>query len=459
MTKLVVESSMVEFFRPDTDVYQSDNFIRKYFGGTTQVTVAVEADTTERLLSPDVLCAVDNLGSYLTERVPEVSKVTGFTDMVKRMNQMFNVDESPDGIQPIRDTNDTNLTNEDEGDVFGFGDFGDLGFEEEGPRITQIDTDYDSNISENPRNQRTYSFDDMFSLFESAVAKNTGMSAREVLREMQRQTNYEGRAYYEIPSDPARYGKTSDAELEQLIANYLVLVGGDNDGGYSNDPLEPTAIRSVIQVNSKWWADTKTVIEKVNNYVAANFPPDVRVIVGGSAVVIGELSTQVVNSQIVSIVISILVVILILALANKSIMAGILGAVPLSIAIVCNFGLMGFLGITLNMGTALVSSLAVGIGIDYTIHFMEFFKREYQAGGDYVQRTFAGCGKAILINAVSVGAGFGVLALSQFRMIAHLGGLIASSMFISAILSLTLMPVLFLVFKPRFIFGKQARSA
>jgi predicted RND superfamily exporter protein len=110
------------------------------------------------------------------------------------------------------------------------------------------------------------------------------------------------------------------------------------------------------------------------------------------------------------------------------------------------------------MGTALVSSLAVGIGIDYTIHFMEFFKLEYQRGGDSLPRTFDGCGKAILINAVSVGAGFGVLALSQFRMISHLGGLIASSMFITAIVSLTLMPVLFTVFKPRFIYGKRDAS-
>jgi predicted RND superfamily exporter protein len=281
------------------------------------------------------------------------------------------------------------------------------------------------------------------------------MSANALVRELQRQTNYEGRAYYEIPADPARYGKANESELVRLISNYLVLVGDDSDGGYANDPLEPTAIRSVIQVNSKWWTDSKAVIEAVNAYTAANFPGNVRVIVGGGASLIGEVTESMTKSQVVSIVVSILLVFIILALANKSIAAGILGAAPLSIAIVCNFGIMGFLGITLNMGTALVSSLAVGIGIDYTIHFMEFFKLEYRRGGDYLQRTFAGCGKAILINAASVGAGFAVLALSNFRMITHMGGLIASSMFITAIVSLTLMPVLFTVFKPKFIYGKK----
>jgi predicted RND superfamily exporter protein len=44
----------------------------------------------------------------------------------------------------------------------------------------------------------------------------------------------------------------------------------------------------------------------------------------------------------------------------------------------------------------------VGIGIDYTIHFIDAFKREYSGSGDYLYRTFTGAGKAILINAVSV---------------------------------------------------------
>ena len=446
--KLVIDNSMVEFFRPDTDIYQSDAFIRKYFGGTSQITVAVEADSTDELLNPRVLTAVDNLNAYLTERVPLVNKVSGFTDMVKRMNQMFNVDEPPEGIRAV---SGTYYPDDFADDSLGFGDFGFDTMEGEAaaPDVAEPPSAggtppalADTNIT--------------FAMLEAAVGQNSAMSARGMVRELQRQTNYEGRAYYEIPAEPARYGKQNEAELERLIANYLVLVGDDSDGGYSNDPLEPTAVRSIIQVDSKWWADSKTVIGEVNNYVAANFPDNVRVIVGGGAALIGGITDALTTSQIVSILVSILFVFIILTLANKSVAAGILGAAPLSIAIVCNFGIMGFLGITLNMGTALVSSLAVGIGIDYTIHFMEFFKQEYQRGGDFLRRTFSGCGKAILINAVSVGAGFAVLALSNFRMMTHMGGLIASSMFITAIVSLTLMPVLLMVFKPRFIYGKSS---
>jgi predicted RND superfamily exporter protein len=117
---------------------------------------------------------------------------------------------------------------------------------------------------------------------------------------------------------------------------------------------------------------------------------------------------------------------------------------------------MGFLGIKLNLGTALISSLAVGIGIDYTIHFIEFFRHEYRSGKpDFLRQTFLGCGKAIIINALSVGAGFGVLAFSQFRIIAELGLLIALNMLITAFVSLTVIPALLTVIKPKFIYGTK----
>jgi predicted RND superfamily exporter protein len=407
--KVVIDNSMVEYFRPNTDIYQSDTFIRKYFGGTTRINVAIEADSTEILLSPRVLTAVDNLGAYLGERVPGVSKVSGFTDMVKRMNQMFNMGEPPEGVR-----RSVRVTGNDGGGDLGFSGFGEFG---------EFEFDDSNSFTEDASDSNTHLAGPdyvTFAMLDSALGKNAHMNANELVRELQRQTNFEGRAYYEIPSDPVRYGKSTEEELEQLIANYLVLVGGDSESGYTDDPLEPKAFRSVILVNSKWWADTKTIIDEVNNYVEVNFPDDIRVVVGGGAMLIGEIadSLLLLQSQVVSIFISILIVFVILALANKSIVAGFFGAVPLSIAIVCNFGLMGFLGITLNLGTALVSSLSVGIGIDYTIHFMEFFKLEHRRGGDFLYRTFIGCGKGPDVNAGIVHAFQASVCLRKTRRVA-----------------------------------------
>jgi predicted RND superfamily exporter protein len=469
-SRVVVDNAMVEFFSPDSEVSRSDRFIREHFGGSTQLIVSVEADT-ETLLSPEVLSAVDGLSAYLTGRVAAVGSVTGFTDLIKRMNQMFNVDESPSGVGISRQVNQ----DEEPGDEFGFGDFGglgDFGFDDyEGGSLPPASSPAEAGLPSPPSAGLSpatppASADSSitFAMINAAAGKRADMSANDLVRELERMTNYGGYAYYEIPADPGRYGKQSNEELRQLVSNYLVLLAGDSANRMSNDSLEPTAIETVILINSQWQKDTQRVMEAVNGYIEANFPKNVKVLVGGGAAQEGALSVLVMNSQIVSIFVSVLVVLLIVAFSNRSLAAGLVAALPLSIAIIGNFAVMGFLGITLNMATAMIASLAVGIGIDYTIHFIEAFKREYEAtaagtaGGDYLYRTFAGSGKAILINAVSVGAGFCVLAFSRFRIMAQFGGLVALSMAISALVSLTVIPVLLTTVRPKFIYGNNGAS-
>ncbi|MDR2729492.1 MAG: MMPL family transporter [Treponema sp.] len=445
LSKVIVDNAVVEFFQNETDISRSDRFIREHFGGSKDLNLVVTADTTEELLHPEVLQAVDNLSAYLTAYVPAVGKVVGFTDIIKRINQVFNAGESPEGLRSVKSYNTADSFGFNDADDFGFGyfDFNDDNFAE----IQQ---------QENNFNITQYNTADLLRFLDNAAGKSPDLSGSDLVRELKRLTNYEGMAYYEIPSNPQRYGKETYEELERLIANYLVLLAGDDDSGYSNDPLEPTAIKTMIQLRTTGSKDSREVIDIVKEYIAVNFPKNVNVIIGGGITYEMAITDLIFNSQIISIFISVLIVFLIMAFSNKSLIAGVIGAVPLTLAILCNFAVMGFTGIKLNLGTALISSLAVGIGIDYTIHFIEFFKREYQSGGqDFLRRTFIGCGKAIMINALSVGAGFGVLAFSRFRIIAELGALIALSMLITAFVSLTVIPALLMVIKPKFIYLKD----
>jgi predicted RND superfamily exporter protein len=447
VSKLIVDNVMIEYFRDETGISRSDRFIREYFGGSKEVVLVVEADTTEELLDPAVLSAVDDLSAYLTARVPAVGKVVGFTDIIKRINQVFNADEGPDGLRPIK-------SNEPLNDDFGFGF--DFGFESDDfstAAVSDVDLIAETAATE-AHGLDSYSAADLITLLDTAAGTSSGMNGSELIRELKRLINYDGFSYYEIPADPARYGKESPAELQRLISNYLVLLSGE-DSGYSNDPLEPTAIKTTIQLRTTGQQDTKAVLDIITAYIEANFPGNVRTMIGGGALQEGAVTDLIVNAQIVSVAISVLMVFIIVALSSHSVAAGIIAAVPLAIAILCNFAAMGFLGIKLNIGTALIASLAVGIGIDYTIHFIESFKREYQSGGtDFLRRAFSSCGKAILINAVSVGAGFSVLAFSRFKILAEFGALIALSMVITAVVSLTVIPVLLITVKPNFIYGK-----
>jgi predicted RND superfamily exporter protein len=442
LSKVIVDNAVVEFFKNETDISRSDRFIRERFSGSKDLSLVVTADTTEELLHPDVLQALDNLSAYLTANVPAVGKVAGFADIIKRINQVFNAGESPEGLRGSTSHNTT--------ESFGFDDFGfgGFGFSDNKPVVQ-------TQKEENNFDITRYNTADLLRFLDSASAKSPNLSGNDLVRELKRLTNYEGMAYYEIPSNPKRYGKETSDELQRLIANYLVLLAGGDDSGYSDDPLEPKAIRTMIQMRTTGNRDSQEIIDIIKDYIAVNFPKNVRVIIGGGVTYEISVTDLIFNSQIISIIVSVFIVFLIMAFSNKSLVAGFIGAVPLALAILCNFAVMGFLGIKLTLATALISSLAVGIGIDYTIHFIEFFKHEYMSGkADFLRRTFIGCGKAIIINALSVGAGFGVLAFSQFRIISELGLLIALNMMITAFVSLTVIPALLVVIKPRFIYNK-----
>jgi predicted RND superfamily exporter protein len=307
LSKVVVDNSLVAFFRDNADVSRSDRFIRERFGGSKLITLSVEADDTETMLGPEALKAVNDLSVYLTERVPLVGKVMGFTDMIKRMNQLFNIDESPGGLRPAASYTGEErpgLNGVEESFSFGFDnaaeeDFG-FGFANAYESVDFDGTVYagEESAAEPARNLFQYSAEDIISLLDTARRKFAKMTANELVRELEELTNYNGFSYYEIPADPARYAKENNEELQRLIANYLVLLAGSIED-YSNDPLEPTAIKTAVQIRSPWQKDVDTVVAAINAYIAANFPKNVRVIVGGSAVAEGALSRLVINSKMI----------------------------------------------------------------------------------------------------------------------------------------------------------------
>jgi predicted RND superfamily exporter protein len=209
-----------------------------------------------------------------------------------------------------------------------------------------------------------------------------------------------------------------------------------------------------VQLRTVGQKDTDRAITAMRSYIADNFPERVKVEIAGNALVEISLNNLVVRSQLSSVAASLLMVFLILAFYYRSAIAGLIALAPLAISILINFGVMGYFGIKLNIGTAMVASIAVGVGIDYIIHYMAAYHHEYlrrQDDTDFLLRTFQTSGKAIIFNAASVGAGFAVLAFSRFNMLAYFGGLVTLTMATSSLVSLTVLPVLLDVLKPAFI--------
>lgn len=181
--------------------------------------------------------------------------------------------------------------------------------------------------------------------------------------------------------------------------------------------------------------------------------PNMRFIAGPSLIKI-ELADMVVKGQIKSLVLAMVVIFILLTIIFRAVGAGFLSALPLSVAILVLFGLMGFLGITLDIATALISSIMIGVGIDYTIHFLWRFKDERKNGLDHREaayQTLVTTGKGIVINALSVIVGFLALTLSSFEPLRFFGGLVVISITTCLICALVLIPSIVIIVKPRFL--------
>ena len=372
------------------------------------------------LTDPEILRAVDNLQNYLLARHPEIGKIVSFTTFIKRMNQVMHVPVDGDG----------------------------------GLESAHIGTlDSPASVKE------------ILEMLNHAYAAAGGEKAttNEIVRELERELNYNGLAYYEVPYDVEKYPVGSRAELSDLVTQYLYLLSSDAITRFADDMTNPRAIRTQVQLKTHSTVDTGNLIADINDYVEKYFPTDrYTVEATGTAALEHTMSNLVINSQMISIVFSLVMVFVIIALSFRSCWAGLIGAIPLGLVIFMNFMVMGFAGIRLDLCTSIVSSIAIGVGIDYTIHFMETYQHERERSGDseeVTNRTFNSSGKGILTNALAVGLGFLVLVFSKFIILRYIGILVAVVMFTSSMLAMTIIPGLLNAFDPRFMWSKEEKDA
>ena len=367
ISKLVIDNVLMEYFEPDVQVVRSDTFIRENFGGSKLLNLIIKGEKQGDVIRPDVLQAIDSLAEYAEENIPEVGKVTSLADVIKRFNQVYNADAPAAGLTPIG----ANSTEKGEKDTFGdFGDFGD------DDTTTPLDKTANSavtgtvvNTGVETQKERAYTFSEVIEKLAAAQAARHGryVSATELVDALKKDINYNGAAYYEIPTDPQKYGKETQEELSMLIQNYLLLMGG-NVQDFIDDIHTPATLKVNIQLRTVGQHDSEQALQAIMAYVKANFPKDISLEANGSMFIEQSLNTLVVQSQLISVAVSFGIVFLILAIYYRSIIAGIIGIIPLMISVALNFGFMGIVGIKLNIGTAMVASFAIGIGIAYTIH-------------------------------------------------------------------------------------------
>jgi len=233
------------------------------------------------------------------------------------------------------------------------------------------------------------------------------------------------------------------AKIEQL---WFLLDGQEVMPQLVNNDLSKGIIQSKFaSVDSK---ELEVFTAKMNRFIEDNPNEHCKIELTGMPSVYVKLNSSLINSQYNSLLIAIIMVVLIVGLILRSGTKGIFAAIPVVATIIVLFGFMGITGIPLDIATVLVASIALGIGIDYSIHVITGFNKHLITHGDAekaIEETILLSGKAVIINVISVSAGFLVLLFSQIVPLQNFGILVAISMFGSGIGALTLLPIILIL--------------
>ena len=235
------------------------------------------------------------------------------------------------------------------------------------------------------------------------------------------------------------------------ISNLLAMYSMSGDGDDLDSVVDYNYNTSLITALSSMMSTDQIIsfVEHIHSHVN-----DLEIIdsvsVTGMGVVIRDLIYLVIESSIISLVASLFCICFITSLFFKSIAWGILSIIPLLSAIIINFGLMGFSGIYLSHVTALLSSVIIGVGVDFSIHYIYHFKANRIKGKSDKNstETFNEVGYPIVLDSAS-NMSFGALIFSNFIPVQFVGGLMVFAMFATSMGTLTLLASLTEILKKK----------
>ncbi len=256
--------------------------------------------------------------------------------------------------------------------------------------------------------------------------------------------------------EPAAAGAPALPATRALTAQYLFLYslsGGAEDFDTLIDPTHRVAKVRVL-VHDDRTRFGQHLIAATEQQVARTFPPGVRVRYTGTLASSVAATEVMVRGKIWNIVQIALITILIAGALLRSLVGGLLVATPLALTVAVNFGVMGLLGVPLDMITSAIAAMAVGIGADYAMYLMSRLREELELTSDLdvaMRRALATSGKAVLFVSSAIALGYATLCLSGFKIHVQLGLLVALAMVVSSVSTLVLLPALIGRLRPRFL--------
>ena len=267
------------------------------------------------------------------------------------------------------------------------------------------------------------------------------ISIGDIIKQMHRMVNDNDPAFETIPDTRAKvnnlftlYSMSGDPD------DFSSLVDYEYEKGLATSMMRSISTKEIIEL-----------VTEIENFLNEPDYKDLDITITGMLIVFRDLVSLIIKSSFISIFASIIIIALIAAYFFKHWMWGLLAVIPLSSAVLLNFGLMGLFGIDLNHVTALLSAIIIGVGVDFAIHYISQFRTHLKRDGVTSQlshETMQDVGFPVILDAASNMA-FGALLFSEFVPMIHMGGLMIFSMISTSVGTLTLLAVILEMMKTK----------
>jgi len=243
--------------------------------------------------------------------------------------------------------------------------------------------------------------------------------------------------FYTLPED--------ESELRLLMNTFKILLGNDLLQRFMSSDYSRVNILMLTHVSSSsGFLETRRLILE---HVQSEFDEKLSWEVTGLGMVIAASSDLLTKGQVKSLALSLALIFAVMTALFLSGKVGLIAVVPNLFPIVVNFGMMGFLGIPLSMATSLIASVAIGLAVDDTIHYLARYNHEFKKDLDKdraMRDTLLSVGRPMVYTSCTIGLGFSILIFSHFQPTAIFGLLMVITMVSALAGDILLLPILML---------------
>jgi len=282
---------------------------------------------------------------------------------------------------------------------------------------------------EKPKNLKKVS--DLINYMEQQKWFDKVFSLTDYLKLIHREMNNGDETYYRMP------------ETKELIAQYLLTLQRDEIERFVSPDFSEINIMVRHNIGSSF--ELNETVAEIQEYIDKNFSSYFKIGFTGENIMINEASDSIAYGQVQSLSLLLVIIFVIMSILFVNIKAGFLSLVPNFFPIMLVFGVMGIFKIPLNVGTAMVSAIAIGIAVDDTIHFMTRYNKEMRELQDQ-DKAIEICIRAeitpVMSTSIALSLGFAVVCFSNFVPIINFGFLSALVMIFALLGDLFVTPIL-----------------